>query len=209
MNLEWLWLRSLPKRVFIWRGKPSSRRIALTFDDGPHEDITDELLHILREYKVRATFFLSGYQIVRYLDLVTKIHLDGHEIGTHSYNHRPLSNMEFKEIVKELTLSQEILKQQVGYKPKLFRPPYGDLNFKVILAALNCKLTTVLWTVDPKDYSLQKPSQVIQNLRETQFRGGEIVLFHNDCYATLKALPDIIQDFSTQGFQMTNISGVI
>ena len=209
MELKWLWLRSLPKKAFVWRGRPDFRRIALSFDDGPDEDITDELLRILKGYNIIATFFLSGYQMAKHPDLLTKIYHDGHEIGSHAYEHRALSSLTFNEIVKELTLTQEFVRQQVGYQIKLFRPPYGDLNFKVIRAALKCNLTTVLWTVDPKDYSFDNPLQVIGKLRETEFRGGEIVLLHNTCHATLKALPDIIRDFSVQGIQMTNISGVI
>ena len=209
MNLKWLWLRSLPKSAFVWRGRPSSRRIALTLDDGPSKDTTDELLNILKKTKVRATFFLSGSHIAERPELLLKIYFDGHEIGNHSYTHKPLSKLELKEIVNELTLTQEIIRKHVGCYPKLFRPPYGDLNLKVILAALKCKLTTVLWTVDPRDYSSNKPSEVIEKLRETQFRGGEIVLFHTHSYATTKALPDIIQDLYAQGIQITNVSEVI
>ena len=209
MNFKWLWLRSLPKRAFVWRGRPSSPRIALSLDDGPYRDTTDELLHILKKAKVKVTFFLSGSQILEQPDLLSKIYLEGHEIGNHSYTHRPLSELGLKEIINELALTQDIIRKHVGCYPKLFRAPYGDLNFKVIIAALICKLTTVHWTVDPRDYSLSKPSEVIEKLRETQFRGGEIVLFHTDSYATLKALPEIIQDICAQGVQVTNVSEVI
>lgn len=209
MNLKWLWFRSLPKSAFVWRGRPSARRIALTLDDGPYNDTTDELLDILRKTNTRVTFFLSGSEMAERPDLLPKIHSDGHEIGNHSYNHRPLSELGLKEIVKELTLTQEIIRKQVGCYPKLFRPPYGDLNLKVILAALKCNLTTVLWTVDPRDHSSNKPSEVIERVRETQFRGGEIVLFHTHSYATLKALPDIIQYLYSQDTQMTNVSELI
>ena len=209
MNLRWLWLRSLPKSAFVWRGRPFSRRIALTLDDGPYKDTTDELLNILKKAKVRAAFFLSGSQIAKCPDLLLKIYSDGHEIGNHSYNHKPLTGLGLKEIVNELGLTQDIIRKHVGCYPKLFRPPYGDINLKVIMAALKCKLTTVHWTVDPRDYSLNKPSEVMEKLRETHFRGGEIVLFHTDCYATLKALPDIIQNLNAQGFQLTNVSEII
>ena len=209
MNFKWLWLRFLPKSVFIWKGRPSSRRIALTLDDGPYKDTTEDLLNILRKTKVAATFFLSGSQIAQNPDLLLRIHGEGHEIGNHSYTHRPLSELSLKEIVNELALTQDIIRKNVGCYPKLFRPPYGDLSLKVILAALKCKLTTVLWTVDPRDYSLDTPSDVIENLRGTEFRGGEIVLFHTHSYATLSALPDIIKDFRNQGIEMTSVSHVI
>ena len=204
MDMKWCWLRFLPKKAFVWRGC-ASQRVALTFDDGPHKDTTDEFLHILREYGVRATFFLSGSQIALYPDLLTKIYSDGHEVGNHSYNHRPLSELGFREIVKELTLTQEIVKQYVGYQPKLFRPPYGDLNFRILMAALKCNLTTVLWTVDPKDFSLDKPAEVIEKLNVSRMRGGEIILFHSDSHATLKALPDIITAFRLRGLQTADV----
>ena len=209
MNLKWFWLRSLPKSAFVWRGRPSSPRIALTFDDGPYTDTTDELLNILKETKVVATFFLSGSQIAERPDLLLKIHFNGHEIGNHAYTHRPSSELGLKELIDELTLTQETIRKHIGSYPKLFRPPYGDLNLKVLLAARRCMLTTVHWTIDPRDYSLNEPSDVIEKLRETQFKGGEIVLFHTDSYATLKALPDIIQGLCAQGIQMTNVSEII
>ncbi len=208
MDIKWLWLRSLPKSAFVWRGRPSSQRIALTFDDGPYGETTDELLNILKKAEVRATFFLSGAQIAERPDLLLKIFSDGHEIGNHSYIHRPLGQLGIKEVVNELSLTQDIIRKHVGFYPKLFRPPAGNLNLKVILAALKCKLTTVLWTTDPRDYSLNEPSEVMEKLRETQFRGGEIILFHSHSYATLKALPDIIQYLFAQGIKITNVSEI-
>jgi len=83
MGLKWLWLRLLPKRVIAWRGL-SSQGVSLTFDDGPHTDTTEQFLRILRESNVSSTFFLSVTQIEKYPDLLTKIHLEGHEIGNHS-----------------------------------------------------------------------------------------------------------------------------
>jgi peptidoglycan/xylan/chitin deacetylase (PgdA/CDA1 family) len=111
----------------------------------------------------------------------------------------------FEEIVRELTLTQEIVKQHMGYQPKLFRPPYGAVNFRVIAAALKCNLTTVLWTVDPKDFSLDKPAEVIDKLKVPQMRGGEIILLHSYSHATLKALPDIIKALRRRGLQTTGV----
>ena len=83
MDLKWLWLRLVPKRVFVWRVL-SSQEVSLTFDDGSHKDSTEQFLRILRESNVSSTFFLSVTQIEKYPDLLTKIHLEGHEIGNHS-----------------------------------------------------------------------------------------------------------------------------
>ena len=82
-----------------------------------------------------GTFFLSGSQIEKRPDLLLKIHLDGHEIGNHSYSCRPLGELRLKEIVDELALTQDIIKNHVGCYPKPFRPPYGDLNLKVLLVS--------------------------------------------------------------------------
>jgi peptidoglycan/xylan/chitin deacetylase (PgdA/CDA1 family) len=209
MDLQWLWLRSLPKSAFVWKGKPFSRRVALTFDDGPHNYNTADYLHILKKNGISATFFLSGSLIAAHPDLLLKIHMEGHEIGNHSYNHRSLVGLEFAEIVEELNLTQEIIKKHTGHKAKLFRPPYGAINLKVIRAAGKCKMTTVLWTVDPKDYSLAEPAQVIEKLRAFRIRGGEIILHHTDSEATLNALPGIINDLRDRGIEMTSVSNVI
>ena len=198
MDLKWLWLRLLPKRVFVWRGL-SAQGVSLTFDDGPHKDTTEQFLRILRESNVAATFFLSGAQIEKYPDLLTKIHHEGHEIGNHSYHHIRMSGLSLGKIIRELRLTQEIVNKYLGYKPSLFRPPYGEVNLKIIIAALSCSLTTVLWSVDPKDYTLNKPEDILDKLMIPQMTGSEIILFHTYSDATLKALPQILQVLRQRG----------
>lgn len=198
MELKWLWLRLLPRKVFVWRGH-SSQCVSLTFDDGPDEETTERLLQILREANAAATFFLSGAEMEKFPQLPPKIHLEGHEIGNHSYNHIRLSELSFKEIVRELRLTQEIVNKYVGYRPRLFRPPYGEVNLKIIIAALACKLTTVLWSVDPKDYALDRPKDILEKLMITRMKGNEIILLHTHSRATLKALPEIIRALQDRG----------
>jgi peptidoglycan/xylan/chitin deacetylase (PgdA/CDA1 family) len=209
MSLRWRFTQSLPKKVFIWRGNPRCEKVALTFDDGPHEGTTREVLDILRKHKVKATFFLSGVQVVKNPHLPPKILNDGHEIGNHSYNHVELYEMKFKEIVEEISKTQEAIKKCTGFVPKLFRAPYGAVNFKIILGALKCRLTTVRWTVDLHDYLLKEPAEILERMNRSHIKGGEIIYLHDGLRSTLQALPDLIEVLNDRGMKTGLIKEVI
>ncbi|MBQ0010045.1 MAG: polysaccharide deacetylase family protein, partial [Ruminococcus sp.] len=101
------------------------KRIALTFDDGPHATRTAEVLDMLSEYHVRATFFVVGTNVSRFPDLVRRERSEGHEIGNHTYDHARLSCCSEAEISDEIAGAEDLLMETVGHIPTLFRPPEG------------------------------------------------------------------------------------
>jgi len=119
-------------------------RAALTFDDGPKEGYTEELLAVLREKNVKATFFLLGVDILSRTDEVKKISANGHVIANHSMTHQNLKNMTFDEIRAELKGCSDLLESITGKRPRFMRPPGGQYNNNVLKACEAEKLIPVL-----------------------------------------------------------------
>ena len=109
----------------------SSMKISLTFDDGPHPHYTPEILDILKEYNVKATFFLIGENVALYPELVERILAEGHEIGNHTFTHRRVEEYTVHQLGSEMEACEAAIYEVVEYQPKLFRPPGGRLDQKV------------------------------------------------------------------------------
>ena len=99
--------------------------MALTFDDGPAERFTAQVLDILREQQVPATFFVCGENVEEHPDLLRRIVAEGHEIGNHTYSHLFVYFKSRRRIAEEIDRTQAIIEKVVGFRPSLFRPPYG------------------------------------------------------------------------------------
>jgi peptidoglycan/xylan/chitin deacetylase (PgdA/CDA1 family) len=115
-------------RVFgpaLVRGPRERRRVALTFDDGPAPPFTGQILDVLRDYRVPATFFVCGQNAERHPELVRRIHAEGHTLGNHTYSHPFLYIQSRQRIAEEIDRTQEVIGRLTGYRPRLFRPPYG------------------------------------------------------------------------------------
>ena len=121
------------------------KKIALTFDDGPHPEYTPMLLDGLKEREVSAAFFLMGKNAEKYPEIVERMHKEGHTIGNHSYSHVQLSSLEDLEACKEITKANKVVESITGKEPDYIRPPFGSWN-----PDLDCitNMIVVLWDVD-------------------------------------------------------------
>jgi peptidoglycan/xylan/chitin deacetylase (PgdA/CDA1 family)/glycerol-3-phosphate acyltransferase PlsY len=192
------------------RGNPHLPYLALTFDDGPDPRYTPEVLRILRQEEVPATFFLVGVHAQRYPALVRRIQQEGHEIGSHSYSHRNLFLLNPAALEREVVRAEEVLQQVTGDRPRLFRPPRGlyDPNLRRLLA--DRRYTVVLWSVSSRDW-VEVSSRLIARNVLGSVDGGDILLFHDsgailassggDRRHMLQALPYIIQRLKAEGFR--------
>ncbi len=181
-------------RFILKRGNKSS--IYITFDDGPHPENTPVILSILKEYSVKATFFMTGKEMEKYPDVVKSVFADGHSIGYHSYSHRSYKKISIFTAINELTLGRS-LANDLGIKLTLFRPPYGDLT---PLAFTYLSLTgwkTIMWSLDSRD-SFDGKEKVLELIDAKNIKGGEILLFHDDYTLTTGLLPEILEMYKNK-----------
>ncbi len=186
-----------PKLV---RGDPRDKLVALSFDDGPHDQWTEKLLKILHEENVKATFFLVGEMAQKRPDLVRKIAEEKHELGNHSFSHVTLSNLSPFEMEVEWRAANEAIYAASGITPVVCRPPGGRYNDDVIFAAHRNRMTTVLWTDDPGDYA-KISSEVLLKRTLPQIRNGANVLLHSGTKCTVDILPLLIRSLKAKGYQ--------
>ncbi len=175
--------------MVVWYNIPM--KCVLTFDDGPNILYTPKILDILKEYSVKAIFFLTGQNAEKYPELVQRIDAEGHQVGNHTYSHPRLISLSDEEVKTEITRTQIILEDIIHKKPLLFRPPYGEYDTRVQAACDAENLELMIWNVDAKDWK-ESDAEVITETVIQHAASGSIILFH-DLPQTIEALPAIIQ----------------
>lgn len=199
--------------TFVFRG-PRVKQVALTFDDVPDPRFTPQVLKILKREGVKATFFVVGSRAKKHPDLVRKIHKDGHIIGNHSYTHQQFKKHTLAEFQSEILRTEKVIQNIVGYRPRLIRPPYGDINEAQVRWAKRHSYRVVNWNVDSLDWKGLDKEKVKQNVLET-VGPGSIVLQHagggngTDLSGTIEALPEIIRELKAKGYQFVNVATML
>ena len=189
----------------------SEKYIALTFDDGPHTKYTLEILDILKEYNVRATFFIIGENAEKHPDILDKIINSGCEVGNHTWSHAYLDKCTEEEIRLELEKTDKLIKKHTGSSPLCFRPPGGRGNEKVLKIADEMGYATILWSKDTRDWSCPPVDDVISSVL-SQTENGDIVLFHDynaKNSPTPEALRQILPDLLSEGYIPITVSEMI
>lgn len=183
--------------------------VSLTFDDGPHPIYTAELLDVLKQYNVKATFFVIGYNVRLYPELVQRMNDEGHEVANHSYSHEAYSTMNDEDILVDLARSQKELKAILGHYPLYFRPPYGRLKSSQVNVVSPYFEKIVTWSLDPKDWEDSAKSGTILVTILKKINAGDIVLLHSDKPETVKMLPALLENLLHRGMQFATISDLI
>ena len=174
------------------------KRILLTFDDGPHATRTPRVLDILEEFGARAVFFVIGKNVNAETATVRQTMERGHILGNHSQTHvRVRSPI---QAYREVELCQREVNEAVGYRPKLYRPPYGQLSSPTVPYAMLTGLRRVLWSIDPKDFKIrsseaavQAGAQLAEELNRPE-RRSEIVLLHDESPYTADLLESLLKN---------------
>ncbi|UVI30925.1 polysaccharide deacetylase family protein [Paenibacillus spongiae] len=199
-----------PKVAF--QAKPNQKLVALTFDDGPDERYTPAILDVLKEHKVKASFFLVGTQVKKYPEMAARIAKEGHSIGNHTYRHPDLASLGERRIIQEVMWTDTLIQRSVGYVPNLVRAPYGSVSaeVKAIMKANNREL--VGWTVDTMDWNGVSVAKMRQNINSNTKPGG-IVLMHSFGGSRLKntveLLPLIIDDLQKNGYTLVTVDELL
>lgn len=199
-----------PRAPAQYNEVPMSRPIvALTFDDGPHPELTPRLLDILRQNGVRATFYVIGRSVAAYPEIARRIVAEGHEIANHSYNHPALTTLSASRLNQELASTTEVIQRVTGRRPTNMRPPYGAINDRVRAAILRDHgLDVIMWSVDPLDWKRPGAEVVRRRLVEGATPGG-ILLAHDIHPGTIEAMPGTIQDLKAKGYGFATVSQLL
>lgn len=185
------------------------RVIALTFDDGPHPQLTPQLLDILRQNGVRATFFVVGSNVKAHPDIVRRAMAEGHEIANHSWSHPALTKLGASGLQHEIEGTNDAVEAATGRRPVNMRPPYGALNSRVReYLTKNRNLNIILWSVDPLDWKRPGAATVAQRLVEGAAPGG-ILLAHDIHPGTIEAIPEVIARLKEKGYRFATVSQLL
>ncbi|MDF2668819.1 MAG: hypothetical protein K0R67_1125 [Paenibacillus sp.] len=203
-------LRSKYSDIFKVQGSSKSKRIALTFDDGPDDHFTPQVLDVLKAAHVKATFFLVGRRAETHPSVVNRIVKEGHVIGNHSYNHPLFTKLSLSQYQQQINDTSRILNAQIGYSPKLIRPPYGEITEEQLKWTGDSHLIIVNWNVDSLDWKGISAEQVTRNIL-TAVKSGAIVLQHSaggdkqDLSGTVGALSIVISKLKADGYEFVTV----
>ena len=155
-----------------------SRKIALTFDDGPNDPHTFHLLDVLAKHNVHATFFMIGRYVRQRSDIAAEVVKRGHEVGNHTFSHPLLTLQPLSRIREELQGCSKVLEDAVGKHSDLFRPPWGGRRPGVFRLVRQLKLQPVMWSVTGFDWNAPSADYIEQKVTR-RIRGGSVVLLHD------------------------------
>jgi polysaccharide deacetylase family sporulation protein PdaB len=185
--------------------------IALTFDDGPDKKNTEEILDILKEYNIKATFFVIGKNCEENPEILKRIASEGHEIGNHTYSHPHLSKMQKSKVENEIRRTEEIVNEITGHKTCLFRPPEGVYSPIVAQACDTLGYKAILWSVDTTDWRSPKADKIVREVVD-KTSSGSIILCHDYIAGesnTPAALRTFIPQLIQQGYNFVTVSELI
>lgn len=181
--------------------------IALTFDDGPWPRTTDQVLDILAEEDIKATFFWVGQAIKDNPKIAQRVVNEGHSIANHTWNHR-YHTVGPAEAAQEIGTTAQIMQEVTGASTKLFRPPGGYLNNGLADYAKSQGYTVVMWSVSSSDTDSTLDARDYANNVLSEAKPGGIVLLHDgggDRTKTVAALPVIIRNLKAQGYRFVTV----
>ncbi len=184
---------------------PRRREVALSFDDGPFP-LTPRFVRMLKANGAVATFFMIGEQVTStYRSTLREELSDGDALGDHTYTHPDLVTA--GGVQSQLQRTIEAIRALSGYTPCVFRPPYGDYDNSVLSTAASLGLATIMWEVDPSDYTLPGVAAIEQRVL-AQVKPGAIVLSHDGGgprEETLAAYPYIIRALRARGYRFVTV----
>lgn len=166
------------------RGRRGSKQIALTFDDGPNDPYTLNLLDVLSKHKVPATFFLVGKFVQQRPEMVREIAARGHVIGNHTFAHTLLTLEPAARIRDEIVHCQSALTDAIGEHSNLFRPPWGGRRPGTFRLVRELRLQPVMWNITGYDWDAPSVEFIEQKV-VTKIRGGDVILLHDGGHKAL------------------------
>ncbi len=184
-----------------------AQRVALTFDDGPHPDVTPAILDVLARQEATATFFFQGSNARRLPDIVRRAHAAGHQIAAHGEDHTSALKQTAAATCANASLCHQGLSDIVGVElPRYFRPPYGDMTFAGLRGLRREGFRLAYWSYDSNDSFASGADEVLARIDAEPPQAGSIVLFHDDYPLTAEALPRVLDALRGQGLSFATVA---
>ncbi len=193
----------------IYCVETEKKQVAISFDAAWGNDDTGQLIDILAEYKVPATFFVVGAWVDKYPESVKQLSDAGHQIQNHSNTHPHMPQLSRQQMKDEINSCNQKIQSVTGKCPTLLRPPYGDYDNALIETMNELKMFTIQWDVDSLDWKENATPDSICQRVTSKVKNGSIVLFHNDADHTPAALPTILKTLKDEGYEFVFISDLI
>lgn len=188
-----------------------TKKIALTFDDGPHPTLTPKILEILRRYNVKATFFMVGENVVNYPQSAQMVVNEGHEIGNHTFTHRHVLGMSEETLKGELGRCEDALRELCEYRTHLFRPPEGAVTPCVERCTEEGDYSLILWSLDTRDWEHKSAKKIASSVLDG-IRPGDIILMHDYIGVkskTPEALEVLLPELLRRGYEPVTVSDLL
>jgi len=186
----------------ICKANTDKKEIAISFDDGPAENYTPEILSVLGAANIKATFFCIGNRIAGNEKILQQLLADGHLVGNHSYSHDFWFDMHAaKKMQADLAMMDAEMQRVTGIKPKLFRPPYGVTNPNLAKAIRKGGYTPVGWSVRSMDTVIKDEHQLLEKVN-AGIAPGAVFLFHDTSKTTFNMLPAFIEEVKKRGYNI-------
>ena len=184
------------------------KMVSISFDAAWGNEDTQQLIDILEQYNVKATFFVVGDWVEKYPESVKALHDAGHEVMNHSNTHAHFNSLSAEEIIADVEACNDKIEAVTGVRPTLIRCPYGEYDDHVISAIRSIGMEPIQWDVDSLDWKEISASEITQRVTE-KIQNGSIVLFHNAALHTPEALPGILEHMIGQGYEVVPISEIL
>jgi peptidoglycan/xylan/chitin deacetylase (PgdA/CDA1 family) len=193
-------------------------QIALTFDDGPNDPHTLQLLELLEKHQARGTFFLIGKYVRRRPEIVRAIYQAGHAIGNHTENHPNLIFVPASRLHQELESCSQAIEDAIGAEVRLFRPPFGGRRPAVLRLARSLHLNPVMWSITGYDWKARSSEEIVQHVNRSlgirRHSQGEIILLHDGSHHkfgaertfTVQATRALLEQYSAQGKRFVDVT---
>lgn len=189
-------------------GDTSEKIIYLTFDEGYEAGYSGQILDVLKENDVKATFFVTGHYLNTQPELVKRMAEEGHIVGNHSFNHLDHTTVTDEEMVEDIESCQKLITETIGYEmPKFFRPPAGVYSIRTLEKAQELGYKTIFWSFAYKDWdtNAQPTTEEAYDMVMTNYHNGCIMLLHAVSEANTNALDSMIKSLKQEGYEFRSL----
>ena len=191
----------------ICLGDKETKNIYLTFDEGYEAGYTEQILDILKENDVKATFFLTAHYVNTQEELVKRMIDEGHIVGNHTVNHKSMPSLSEEEIRKEVLDLHQVMNEKFGYEMKYIRPPKGEFSERTLKITNSLGYKTVMWSFAYEDWNEDKQpdeekskQKILDNLHN-----GEIMLLHGNSKTNTNILDSVIKETQNMGYTFKSL----